>query len=120
RGGRSVRDWRASLREIARRNATYRSTGLSPEDLQAVLESPTASVERRIGAAIVLTERATEGRSGLLGRIRIAAEACACERVRVALERVAEGELDDAAIEGAISAEDKPAFAVSGCGEGAT
>jgi hypothetical protein len=101
RAGRSIAEWRASLAALARRGVDYRGTGLSAEDLDALLTSPDATPERRLAAAVALS---ASKHPGAPDRIRIAAAQCASERLRIALEKVGEGEEDDAAIGEALEA----------------
>lgn len=98
RGGQSAEAWRAALRELAAQGNDYRHTGLSRDEVRAALEEPRATPERRIGAAFVLSlmDPAEAGT-----RVRIASEAVAHEPVRIALERAAEGELDEQSLEAA-------------------
>jgi hypothetical protein len=106
RAGRSVPEWRASLAALARRGVDYRATGLSAEDLDALLTSPDATPERRLAAAVALS---ASKHPGAPDRIRIAAAQCASERLRIALEKVGEGEEDDGAIAEALEAFAAPA-----------
>jgi hypothetical protein len=98
RGGRDVARW---IRDLKRASTTtdYRSVPLSSDDLAHVLESPDAEPEQRIGAAVAL--RVADGDSAPQ-RIRVAAELCANDEVRGALEALAEGEAEDAAVERAL------------------
>jgi hypothetical protein len=103
RHGRSAAAWREALRALSASAESYREQGgLDRDALVAVLESPAAPVERRIGAAVAL---AAGGDAEARARVRVAAEACANERVRIALARAAEDALDDEAIEAAVAAE---------------
>ena len=108
RGGRALGDWRAALQTILEQQGSYRETPLTRDQLFEVLESAAAPVERRLGAAISLAAASEEG---VARRIRIAAEASANPRVRIALAKVAEGGIDDGAIDAAI-AEDEAARAI--------
>jgi hypothetical protein len=102
RRGRAPAAWRDALRALLVDASGYREGSLSREDLLRVVESPAAPVERRIGAAVALSaDGAPEDRA----RIRVAAEACANPRVRVALAQAASGEVEEAALEEAIAAE---------------
>ena len=103
RAGRSIPEWRASLAALARRGVDYRAAGLSAEDLEALLVSPDATPERRLAAAVAL---AASKHPAAPERIRIAAAQCASERLRVALEKVSEGDDDDAAIAEALDEEE--------------
>jgi hypothetical protein len=103
RGGRAVPEWRAALAALARRGADYRAAGLSHEDLEGLLVSPDASAERRLAAAVAL---AASKHPSAPERIRVAAAQCASERLRIALEKVSEGEEDDAAIAEALQEEE--------------
>jgi hypothetical protein len=100
RGGRAIAAWRAALRELPSRPSSYREATLTREQLLAVLESPAAPAERRLAAAVSLS---AAGEAEIAARIRVAAEACARPQVRIALAGVADGDVDDAAIEAAIA-----------------
>ena len=100
RGGRAIDAWRASLRVLLDRQSSYRETPLTREQLLAVLESPAAPAERRLAAAVSLS---AAGGAEIATKIRVAAEACARPQVRIALAAVADGDVDDAAIEAAIA-----------------
>jgi hypothetical protein len=100
RGGRSLPAWRAALRGLGDHAESYREVALSREAILRVLGSPAAPAERRLAAAMALAAGGdAEGRE----KIRIAAEASANPHVRIALEKVAEGVEDDAAVEEAIA-----------------
>jgi hypothetical protein len=109
RQGRGVAAWAAALRRVVEDAGDYRRGALTPEQLGAVLESPAASMERRLGAAVALYARADPEDHA---RIRIAAEACANPRLRVALIKAADGELEAALAEAETGeAEDRAARA---------
>lgn len=108
RGGRPLAAWRTALQALLADNGSYRAPPLSRDQLFDVLESAAAPAERRLAAALSL--QAVGGDEEVGARIRVAAEACANARVRIALTRVAEGEIDDSTIEAAI-AEDEAARA---------
>ncbi|MEP7121052.1 MAG: hypothetical protein ABJE95_09090 [Byssovorax sp.] len=95
RRGRSVREWRVALAEVARRGTSYRDVGISIDDLEAVIGSPDATPERRLAAAVALRAAAHPAATSL---IRVAAAQCASQRLRVALEKVGEGDDDDLAL----------------------
>lgn len=103
RGGRDLETWRAHLGELADRDAGYRDLPLSRDDLAAILEAPTTTVEHRIAAALALDSLGAEAAAD---EIRIAADCCAEPRARIALERILEAELDDAALEEALATEE--------------
>jgi hypothetical protein len=100
RAGRPIAAWRAALGALLEQQASYRETPLTREQLLAVLESPAAPAERRLAAAVSLS---AAGDAEIAAKIRIAADACARPGVRIALTHVAEGTIDDAAIEAAIA-----------------
>jgi hypothetical protein len=103
RAGRTIPEWRTALAALARRGTDYRASGLSPDDLTALLGSPDTPAERRLAAALTLTA----GHHPAAGeRIRVAAAQCASERLRAALEGVSAGEVDEAAIAEAIAEEE--------------
>ena len=93
RGARSIEGWREELKQVMA-GAGYRAIRTTPEDAEAVLQSPLATPEQRVGAALALRA------AGDNERVRVAAHAAADPRVRVALEAVADD--DDEAIERAL------------------
>ncbi|MFO0605268.1 MAG: hypothetical protein U0324_18965 [Polyangiales bacterium] len=92
RRGRTLADWREALRALLA-SAAYRQGSVTPDDLAATLVDPAASAERRLAAAMCLHDA---GAPGAATRIRVAAEACASDDLRAALERAAEGDVDEA------------------------
>ena len=106
RRGRSVREWRAALTEVAKRGTSYRDVGISIDDLEAVIGSPDATPERRLAAAVALRAAAHPAATSL---IRVAAAQCASQRLRVALEKVGEGKDDEAALAEALGGEESAA-----------
>ena len=98
--GRTIDAWRSALVGLVERGGDYREASLTLDDLARVLEDPSAPAEQRIGAALGLRSlRGSEGAEAALTRIRIAAAATANPRVRIALTKAAEDELDDAAVD---------------------
>jgi hypothetical protein len=92
RGGRSASAWRAAMRALLAAPENYREQAVTRDALVEVLESPGAPAERRVGAALALAGADDpETRT----RIRVAAGACADERLRIALELAASDGLDD-------------------------
>lgn len=91
--------WIASLRKLAGRTDGYRAGALTKDRLLELVGDVRAKMSHRIGAAVVLAER---GDPDGLERVRIAADASASPRVRVALETVANRSLDEEAIAEAI------------------
>lgn len=70
----------------------YRSGGLTPVDAATIAADPRAPRPQRIGAALAVSDSSDpEARA----RVRIAAELCADEALRAALEEAAEGELTE-------------------------
>ncbi len=98
RGGRTLAEWRKALGELLGGDASYRAARLGAEDVEKVLGDATLPADRRIGAALALR---AAGVPGAEARIRIAADLSADDGVRVALEQIAEGEVEDAALEDA-------------------
>jgi hypothetical protein len=94
RGGQTLEHWRASLRALVSARA-YREAGLTRDDLSRALDAPDATAERRLGAAFAL---AATGDAEALGRVRVAADACASEGLREALRGIARDEVDEATI----------------------
>ncbi|MBS2017696.1 MAG: PH domain-containing protein [Deltaproteobacteria bacterium] len=93
RDARSVAEWRAAL--SGKLEASYRAPTASVEDMSAVLTSPTATPEERVGAALALR---VAGEPPV--RIRVAAESVVSEPLREAL--VAAAEDDDAKLDRAL------------------
>ncbi|APR76354.1 Hypothetical protein A7982_01701 [Minicystis rosea] len=98
KAGRDVKAWRDHLRAWARGGSAFRSAPPSPDELESVLVDPGATDATRIGAALALKE--IEG----VGRVRIAVEAAANPKLRIALQHVASETEDDAALEEAVRA----------------
>ncbi len=102
RAGRSLVDWRVALSESIKPGG-FRDARLTSRDCEAVLADAALSSEQRIAAAIAL---ASSSAPGAADSIRVAGEASADPRVRIALQRLAEGADDsDIAIEEALQAE---------------
>ena len=76
----------------------YRSAATTVDVAAAVLRSPRATPEERVGAAVALRVAGEPPE-----KIRVAAEAVADDRLRVALEAVAE-DAEDARVEKAMHA----------------
>jgi hypothetical protein len=96
RNGRTPEAWREALRALGVAGGDYRHATLTPQELRQVLDDPRAPAERRVAAAYAL---AAAGDGEAKARVRVAVEASAHEPLRVALERAAEGELDDELVE---------------------
>ncbi len=102
RHGRSLPVWRAGLRElVSTAGAGYRRVAMDREEVARIVEDPRAPVERRVAAALAL---APGDDPCLRARVRAALDACALEPVRVAIDRAACGELDEATLDTALSA----------------
>jgi hypothetical protein len=101
RSGRPASAWRQAMLALLATPEGYRAQAITHDALVDVLESPAAPAERRLGAAMAL---AGGGDPAARARIRIAARACADERLRVALEHAAEDTLDEDDVEHAIAA----------------
>jgi hypothetical protein len=83
-------EWRRRLHQLV--HGGYREHAVHADDLGIVLDDASATASQRIGAALALAEE----RSPEFGRrLRIAADRCAEPRLRIVLERVAEGEIED-------------------------
>ncbi len=88
-----VHAWREAIVESTR-GSGYRVGSVSSETLADALRAPGLSSQERVATAIALLARGEEP-----ARIRIAAAGVADDATRAALERLAEGEADDAALE---------------------
>jgi len=74
-GGRTAREWHEQLRRVgAGAGATFRSAGLTREQLLSIVESTTAAATERVAAAAALRDGLTDEEKP---RIRVAAERCA-------------------------------------------
>jgi hypothetical protein len=98
RAGRALSEWRDHLAR-SMNEASYRHNAATVDEAASVLRSPQATPEQRVGAALALRV-AGEPKE----RIRVAVDAAADDRVREALEAVAEARdgNDDPAIEKAL------------------
>lgn len=103
REGRSTEDWRRALKSTLIETGYRRVPPLSPDQLIEVAKDENANFERRIGAALALSERSDEH---LRGRLRICVDSIAFEPLRIAMERAAEGDLNDDILEEAIAREE--------------
>lgn len=99
RGGRSLDVWKSDLARLLNPVTDYRSPIIDRARVVALLEDPTSTVERRVGAALSLAQSAGEdGRT----RVRIAAEQSADPAEREALARIADGDAQESHIEAAL------------------
>jgi hypothetical protein len=104
RGERNTKAWMADLLSLLRRPTGYRVATVSRDQLWGTLEDVAQPAEMRAAAAVALRPAlADEERR----RLRVAAEACASPRLRVAFE-VAAGE-DERSLEDAIEEIEKDA-----------
>ncbi len=94
--GRSPGEWLDALRVVA----DYRSSAVPDDTLWRIVEDANAAAPTRAGAAVALAHGLdAEARQ----RLRVAAQACAAPRLRVAFELVAEEvEVDEARLETAL------------------
>jgi hypothetical protein len=104
RGDRPMSDWMAALRAIGTgANATLRTAPVPRDRLMRIVEDPTQAAAARAAAAVALAGGLDEeGRT----RLRVAAEAIAAPKLRVAVEKVAEGR-EEAELEAALSEVDR-------------
>jgi hypothetical protein len=100
--GAPVSAWLEALRERSKADADFRSAILDRDQLLELVEDGKAKVEHRVGAAVLLAEK-----EGAAARepIRIAAEASANPKLRIALASIAQDEADEQAIQEAIAEE---------------
>ena len=106
RGERTIADWLASFDA---EGAAFRDAAIRLEDLLEVLDDRSrAPAKERVAAAVLLAKRGGDEEKA---RIRVAAEAAAAPKLRVALDAIAAGK-DAAALEEAIrEAEEEDAAA---------
>lgn len=101
RGGRTGSAWLDALRRLAAGTAdAYRATIVDRDQLWALLDDPAARPAARAAAAVAL---GTSDPARPRERLRIAADALADPKTRVALHRIADA-TDDAALTEALSA----------------
>jgi hypothetical protein len=100
--GESVSAWITSLRNLAEADTSYRTTTLTEDQLAEIVDDGAARPVHRVAAAVVL---ATKDRHAGRDRIRIAAEATANPKLRIALTSIANDEIEDSALEEAIAEE---------------
>jgi hypothetical protein len=87
RGSKSTREWIDQLKRIGEgASATFRSVGLTREQLLRVVESTSASARERLAAAVALRTGLTDDEKP---RIRVAADRCAEPALRERMVRVA-------------------------------
>ncbi|TKD12828.1 hypothetical protein [Polyangium fumosum] len=92
--GKSFTEWKDKLQSLLL-HAGYRKSAVTYEELVAVVDDPDLPPGQRLGAALALgIAKHPDGRE----RIRVAAEACADDAMKHALEEAAEGELDERAL----------------------
>lgn len=96
RGTKTGAAWREALRGVFDKDRGYRDANVTPEQIAGVMADPGAPANRRIGAAMALAQ---SGDTACLPKIRVAAESSANPRFRLALQAIAEGDLDHEAIE---------------------
>ncbi len=99
-----VGSWLRAIESRAQPAHAFREATFEPERLRAVLDDATTTGAKRLGAAVAL---ASSGEADAPGRIRIAAQGTASPRLRVALEKIADGQRDEAAIQ-EVLAEEEP------------
>jgi hypothetical protein len=99
-----VGSWLESLRQLARKGNDYRTASLDTDRLAELVADPKAAPDVRVGAAVVLAERGDENART---RVRVAADAVASPRLRIALESVAAGATDEEAVAVALEGEEE-------------
>lgn len=98
RGERDARTWMRAVIGTSDEHASFRVPAFPAEDLWRVVEDPAAATTARAAAALALKSQLDDdGRA----RLRIAADACASPKLRVALEATAcpPPDLDEQALE---------------------
>jgi hypothetical protein len=90
RGERPIPAWIADLRGLAGGSRGYREAALSREELIDLVKDGAAPAERRVGAAVALSGHRDEAARAAL---RIAADTCVDEKLRVVLGGA--GEMDE-------------------------
>lgn len=106
RAGAPVGAWLDALHGRARGEADFRHAVLDRDRLLELVAGGAATAEHRVGAAVVLA--AKEG-AAARAQIRVAAEATANPKLRVALASIARDAIDERAIEEALAEERRQA-----------
>jgi hypothetical protein len=101
RAGRPLSAWREALASLLEGTRAYREEPIDRRTLVRVLADVDVPAERRIAAAIALAPQGGDTAE----RIREAAAASASEPLRVALERAADGTIDDETVDQAVTHE---------------
>jgi hypothetical protein len=96
RGGKPLAAWRDELARLATRQPTFREAAIERDEIEGILDDPTASAEHRIGAAFVLSRIDPEAGQT---RVRVAVETTAEVELREALLAASGGEIETAAVE---------------------
>jgi hypothetical protein len=102
RDGRPFREWRDALRELASRSTGYRDADGPRKELLEIVDDERAPIERRAAAVMALSADAD---THVKAKLRVAADVCADDRMRRALEAAAEDALDDELLADAIRAQ---------------
>jgi hypothetical protein len=101
RGARSAKEWLAGLDQLVRGGGThYRVAAVTPEILTEVTKSNDGAADTRIGAAAALLRM---GDKTHRSTVRIAAEACAEPKLRIALLELVEVADDEERFERALA-----------------
>lgn len=90
RRGRGADEWQEALTSLIAERSNYRDATLTVDEALQIVERADAAPEHRVAAAVALSS-VPDARE----KIRIAAWTCANDRLRIALERASEGELND-------------------------
>lgn len=110
RGGRLAKDWLRALRATGDQVQDLRTPAIPQEVLLRLVEDASADEAARIGAAIAATNAAD---AATKQRLRVAAEVSASPKLRVALDRIAEGASEDELAE-VLDSIDPPRAAAAG------
>lgn len=95
RAGRPLAEWKRAIVALLGDSAGYRRAGIVADDLFSVLEDGAVRPERRVAAAMAL---ASSGEPAAKARVRAAADACVNTKLRIAILRAADGEIDEGAL----------------------
>ncbi|WP_437298089.1 PH domain-containing protein [Sorangium sp. So ce426] len=95
RAGRPLAEWKHAIIALLQESTGYRRAGIAADDLFSVVEDGAARPERRVAAAAAL---ASSGGPAAQARVRAAVEACVSTKLRIAMLRAADGEIDEGAL----------------------
>jgi Bacterial PH domain len=99
RGGRTLAEWKEQLKKLIAGTAGYRAETAPVDVLLRTAESSALPAEQRLGAAMAI---GLSDDAQAKERVRVAVEGIANEKLRVAMGEALDGKLDEASVEAAL------------------